>query len=263
MRTIGTCRLCLQDSVELVDSHIQPKWVYKRIRGTDGNPNPVQITRGKGHVQTSRQVTELLMCEPCDNGRIGKLDNYVSRLVYQKDGSLPIMANFGRRYRAIRDGEVAEGAEAGALDVDRICRFAISVFWRAHISTRPECKLQLGPYGDVFRRYLLGEVEFPKRARLLLYVFENASVGPTDFDHAFNMPASTRVDGRYRHVDFLLCGLQFNLALGSPEYLPSKSMCLHHSLRKLVFIAPALASASVRNHLNLAATEILRFRRPR
>jgi hypothetical protein len=80
----GDCRLCLVKGVELRDSHIMPKFSYRRARAKGAGGDPVHIRNGKAF-QASAQITEYLLCAHCEQ-RIGDVETSVSRLLPLNDG---------------------------------------------------------------------------------------------------------------------------------------------------------------------------------
>src|SRR5688572_14352094 len=89
---IGKCRLCLTDNVELCDSHILPRFAYKRVRPDKGG-GPV-FFNGKTAVQTDAQVTEYLLCRGCED-RFMKVETRFAPLVYDK-GQFPLLDKLGK-----------------------------------------------------------------------------------------------------------------------------------------------------------------------
>ncbi|MCA9624240.1 MAG: hypothetical protein KC731_34685 [Myxococcales bacterium] len=164
----------------------------------------------------------------------------------------------GARHRETNEvGETAEAFDPGKVDVDILVRFAMSVFWRAHAVRHELCRnASLGTkYGEEVRRFLLGEGEFPKNARLLTYLFEDATVLGASMDLAMCLPVGAR-SGKHHFHRFILCGLYFHLLLGND--LPPRGLCLHHAEQKLLVLAPASQSGIVVDLLGMMEREIQR-----
>lgn len=86
---MGSCRLCGAIGVPSMDSHIIPKWAYRRARDatrTIGSPDPIRFQDGVA-LQTSEQIREHMLGEDCEQ-RIGRPEDYMSRLAFQKDQTL-------------------------------------------------------------------------------------------------------------------------------------------------------------------------------
>ncbi len=250
MTVIGTCKLCTSVNVELIDSHVVPRWAYRRLRERPGapNPNPVQMQSGTA-VQTSKQVSRPLLCAPCDQ-KLGVADNYVAQLAYNEDRRpAPVSGQLGARTKV--DG--MELADASALDIEKLCMFGASVIWRGHAARSDGEKIgprasDLGTFGEEFRRYLRGEVGFPPDARLVMIFYEdleNAFPGrPVDL--MIVLPEMEQVEGRVLHR-FVVCGFQFDLTLGADQPEGMKALCLHHASDKRVIVLRPSGSGIVRN----------------
>lgn len=134
---IGDCRLCGAVGVPLQDSHIIPKWAYRRARDVSGafpSADPIQIEDGVA-VQTSAQMKEYMLCYDCEQ-LFCRDEDYVASLAFQKDQTLGLA-------KLILEEEVVSFELSGArvraapishLDCQAIARFAASVFWRSHVS---------------------------------------------------------------------------------------------------------------------------------
>jgi hypothetical protein len=159
---------------DLQISHLMPASLYKKTR-TPGapNPNPTLITRS-GQVQTSRQVKDALLCRDCEGLFSRNGENYVMKLVAQR-GAFPMLDML----RAVPATKTAAGFDwydkttVPAVDREKLGYFALSVFWRASVHSwerRSEepISIDLGPYEEELRRYLLGQTGFP--ANVVLHV---------------------------------------------------------------------------------------------
>jgi hypothetical protein len=234
---IGTCRLCLTPNVKLQDSHLIPSWAYKRMRGESGpglNPNPVKVTGGKAF-QTSKQLTEYLLCASCES-RFGQREDTVSRLCRQTDGTTPLLSHVRRNpEQALKRVEIGE--LNAAVDTEGVAFFAVSLVWRADVMKEGHLGsgVNLGErYRDEIRRYLSGQSSFPSHARVLLNILKLQ--GPiTALSTAVTMPKSRRVGARHHHV-FLIHGFEFTVLVGGSLPRNSHELCLIHSSTKRVFL---------------------------
>src|SRR4051794_12828304 len=92
---LGTCRLC-SCHAELRDSHILPRWVFRRIIRFGPDPQPILIEDGTRR-STGKQDSEFLLCDVCEQ-RFGNWENHVSRLALQPDGRSPAFELVSIRY---------------------------------------------------------------------------------------------------------------------------------------------------------------------
>jgi hypothetical protein len=207
----------------LCDSHIVPKWSYKRMRHNSfKNKNPMFIRSGKA-IQTSDQVREYLLCSACEQ-HIGKFDSWASHVLYQADHTAPIL---NRAHRAPERWLVLTEGDAAMLS-----RFCLSVFWRAHASSRLDTSL--GNYGDAVRKYLLDDHLLPSEISLVTCFYECKPGGGSQIDALATLPTSSRNTGFYQHR-FVLFGLDAILAVGKLVPPVYKRYCLIQSMpRRLI-----------------------------
>ena len=111
-KMIGTCRLCRADG-ELRDSHIMPRWVFRRIIHFGPDPQPILIENGTRR-STGDQDTEYLLCESCEQ-RFGRWENDVSQLALQLDDSFPAFEALTIRGHREPDKETEANGAAPSL----------------------------------------------------------------------------------------------------------------------------------------------------
>jgi hypothetical protein len=220
---IGDCRLCGAVGVPLMDSHIMPKWAYRRTRdltGAVGSPHPIQVKDGVA-VQTSAQITEYMLCRGCEE-LLGRDENYVSKLAYQEDQTLGLAqyvredAIFSRGLRMLA-GVRTRAVAISHLDCQAIARFAASVFWRAHVvRTQKFDGLRLWKdQAEALSRFVRGERRLPDRMCLTLFVPVDGAFALTGVFSSTLFTPATAVKGEDSAHQFLVPGLVFNLTTGS------------------------------------------------
>lgn len=139
-RVVGRCRLC-GNQEKLCDSHIIPEFFYKRLYDDLHKCLEVTIAAPSKSITHQKGLREPLLCECCDNKRLGKYEDYMARTLYGKQGIS------GKR---IRNGILVEG-----LSYDRARLFQLSMLWRASISSLPEFgEVSLGPHEEKIRALL-------------------------------------------------------------------------------------------------------------
>jgi hypothetical protein len=117
-------------------------------------------------------------------------------------------------------GALYTGAGNARIDMDRLCYFAASVFWRGACQKwtilGEDVHIQLGPYEEPLRKFLLDAAPFPERMALVIRVYSetafNATASPPRFEFNGN---------GFHQYGFNVPGIEFRLAVGSkipPEY---------------------------------------------
>jgi hypothetical protein len=215
----GHCRLCRQRETPLQESHILPKWAYRRA--SDPAEPPVRVSAGVAF-QTSAQLKEHLLCQACEN-LLSQDEDHVSRLAYQLDGTLPITRKVAVRYLG---GTSIRYVSAQELEPRSIARFAASVFWRAHVSTRTEFKtLRLwNPQAEALRRYTLRQAELPANMSLTAAVLVDGDTDDSVHSSTIVPPCTAQrgVDSMHQ---FVVAGLLFTFYTGTPAR-SQKPVCL-------------------------------------
>jgi hypothetical protein len=160
---------------ELQDSHLMPRSLYKKARGSGGkgNQDPYVVTK-QGGKQSSHQTTDYVFCRECEQRFSINGEDYVMRLVTKQNGDFPLLEMLTRvpPTRTGPDWKVHSFADTPNINREKIAYFAISVFWRASVHTWEQengekTRIDLGKkYNEEIRRYLLGETLVPKNASL-------------------------------------------------------------------------------------------------
>ncbi|MBX3199408.1 MAG: hypothetical protein KF894_14840 [Labilithrix sp.] len=213
---IGTCRLC-DEVTTLRDSHIVPKWAYKRITSDDG-PGPTQPIMVEFDVATitNKQFTEHLLCDSCEQ-LFSAWENSLSQLLVQKDGAFPWLD-------LVAPKRTTGAADSAAVDATAVAKFACSVFWRASVTRKLSVQLRLGPYEESIRRYLRDEEPFPDAASLIVSLGLSSKEGLPSLARFIVMPQSKRDGGCHIHA-FAMCGALFYLVVGGIKIAYADTFC--------------------------------------
>jgi hypothetical protein len=221
----------MRTDLPLQKSHIVPRWSYRRATSTDGqrNPNPVWYSEGKVF-QTSRQIVEQLLCSACEQA-IGVDEGAVARLAGTVEAPSPLVSSMPRHFPKI-----------GYLDEDtgwHFLRFAISIFWRAHLSHRPEFQDFLLPddLASDFRLFLIDGSPLPSTHPVLMTVL--------DYSHGIHvgtlvsLPKASKTDGEYA-ASFVMGGMIFEIPRGPNERVRQAHLrlSLSHGTRPWVMVQP-------------------------
>jgi len=228
MTSIGTCRLCLGQNVELQDSHILPKAAYRRIRPPPGGPiaSPIMVADGVARF-TDRQLTEQLLCSACEQ-RIGQRERAFLEVCAQEDGSFPAADLVPPLPPTARGLQEADGS---ALPVNDLVYFVLSVLWRSS-EARVAPDVALGRYGDPVRKFLLGEARFPDAVYLgvvvVLPTAEKARI-----DRLITLPYVARRRPFHMYV-FQFLGFFFLVSVGRGVPARVRELCIFTNPRRPV-----------------------------
>src|SRR5262249_45657439 len=126
---VGICKLCGKRR-KLRKSHLLGRAFYKMCK--DGTSDPIVMTPDI-ILPTSRQVSDYVLCEKCEQLFSSNGENYVSKLVFDsRDFPLLDRMNVAMTVKVETNLRVYSASAMG-LDVDKIAYFALSVFWRASV----------------------------------------------------------------------------------------------------------------------------------
>jgi hypothetical protein len=173
----GICKFCLLTK-DLRDSHLMPRSLYKKSRGsgTKGNQDPFLVTKD-AQKQSSYQITDYVFCGDCEHLLNVNGEHYVLSLVARQNLDFPLL-NLLQAAATVKHayGETYSAADTPTIDRDKIAYFGISVFWRASIHAweledGEKVKIDLAAtYNEELRQYLMGITPIPKNASLQLVV---------------------------------------------------------------------------------------------
>lgn len=241
LSNIGNCRLCLASDIELRDSHYLPKAIYRQLRDPQAyNPNPYAISE-QGSAQTARQLRAHLLCADCEERFSKHGENWVLENSRRADGTFKLASILAQHQPAVfADGNATKVYHAaGISEVDRVslAYFAASIFWRGSIhgwNADRTIPVPLGPYSEQFRKFLLGEANFPEHVVLLLTVRE-----ASDTSMLTATPVGDRRDG-HSVYKFPMPGLAFAIAVGKGMPAEFRKFCFVRGIGNPLSVTPLL-----------------------
>ena len=256
---IGNCALCQATNVTLRDSHILPKCFYRRVRdATAANQNPMHIESGK-KVQTSKQITQHLLCQDCEQKLANGCEAYVAReIAYQANGDCPLYKKLGYASTVTNVALPAprHAVDCSSLQVQHLIDFAVSIFWRSAVASVSGTNSFTLPsqVSDLLRSYLLNHGHELGSIPITLSVLDQPrGLVANAFHRLFMVPGSHRANG-YRLHGFLLCGLYFTMAEGS-AIPPENFQCsLAHAKTPCLAFSVAANLKVLKNISDLART---------
>jgi hypothetical protein len=246
----GVCKLCRQEK-DLQDSHLIPAAIIRRLREPSlDNPNPIIVT-GKVAVQSPRPIKDYVLCNVCEG-------------LFSKKGEMWVIGNMARDDKFLlldalekskpiaADNEIAvyAGAQIPEIDVDKLVYFALSVFWRSAVHkwrgfSGPIPSIELGPYQEPIRTFLLGNGPFPVHMVLLV------SVWPTRNAYQGTYTPRRGRETRFHTFTFYIPGIEFSLCVGRGIPSEARKMCAYPSPHRLIFSGNATVRNTVKSLHNL------------
>lgn len=226
----GKCRLHGGEA-ELHDSHIIPRWAYKRALQSEhpGGPNLVRIQSGVAFL-SGKQESEYLLCRACEN-KFKLWEDYVAGVSRQPDGTFPALMQLAPLVDIPALKEL-RGYDGSAMNTDFIVAFAASVIWRASVSTVfPDVTLG-ARYEEEFRLYLEGKTSFPENARVVLQLIDGSEA---PIDEIIISPQTIKSEPYHIHR-FTIAGMMFLVPVGGSLASTSTftQLCLSRTKRLVV-----------------------------
>ena len=219
---IGKCALCLKTR-ELCDSHLLPAAFYRIL----AEGEVVVVDKDKTAVLTSAQARAHLLCSDCETRFNREGEDWVLKNCWRSPkrfllhsalaAAIPFFDKNGAR--------VYKGREISGINIEKLTYFGLSVFWRASVCNphfgrvNRQYQLQLGPYQNALRLYLLGTTGMPEDVVLCVAIcachdeLQNTIIA---------MPYLSRK--RIYHIyQFAVPGIRFHMFCGRmvPEQLKS------------------------------------------
>jgi hypothetical protein len=214
-----------------------PAAVYRTLRSRRVGSKPDPMTFGRGFAyQSSEQFVDYLLCEACEDRIRRRGEDWVLANCLRPGGAFPILEILRAAHPTWQDEDIRtySAARITEIDSDSLIYFATSVFWRAAAHTwrirRRSVHIDLGPYEADFRAFLLGQVQFPQNAAIVVAVLERGG--------EFAVSPWSRNDQGYHDHNFTIPGLTFMLYLGGRVPQECLEMSLAPSPERHIFIYP-------------------------
>lgn len=231
------CKLCLQPVPSLRDSHFLSAGIYRILRDdNEKNPHP-WVLSGKAAVQSSRQMKVHLLCAECEQ-RFSKLgENWALKHCLRKDGTFLLRSILSARTPNIsappNPTKIYYASGIPEINIEALSYFAASIFWRGSIhpwNDDGSIPVNLGPFQEQFRRYLMGQQAFPKDASLWVVVREGKEI-----DRLTYAPIGSR-QGNFHAYKFPMPGLAFSMAVSKNIPANHRERCLVHGPRNPIIV---------------------------
>ncbi len=167
--TIGACKLCLREDIELLESHFVPVSSTTPARGSSSSS--ISLTR-----ESIRRNSRLTCCAAkCEerfsvNGEDEVLKHVAPKNVLK---AMPLAERM--RVAWARDNDPTaprHDARDYGIDTDKFAYFALSIVWRRTIHEWSPAipRWELGQFAEDMRKYLVGETPFPVNMSVLVMV---------------------------------------------------------------------------------------------
>lgn len=231
------CALCLKPR-QLIKSHYIPKSLYKLCKEKYYEiNNPIHFI-GNTAISTSKQSMKPFLCEECED-RFSKYgETYVINNCLRSPGKFKLreLLENSIRHFQFDNTRVFFGKQILGKNIEYYKYFVASIVWRSSATKWPfmdstvKRNILGDKYQEEFRRYLIGEIEFPENAFLSLFVSEDKDLYPM-----IVLPNSGRKEGVHLH-HFYIPGIEIKLFIGNKHPYEFEKIRTQDSSEVLIFL---------------------------
>ena len=223
---------------DLVESHFMPAAAYKSLHATGLPVNEPMVMTGKHIFQSSRQITTEALCRDCE----GRFNSGGEAWMVDR---LATLTAFPLRDMVLASQPILKEPDFAAFSCDRIpdfkleklLHFALGLFWKSAAITwpmrdGPVNRIELGPYLEPLREFVLGTAPFPKG--MCLIAFLDSSTPPL-----VAMTPPRQFNNEFFHLFvFYVNGLQCMLCVGKRAPAEFWHSCIATAPGHPIFLLP-------------------------
>jgi hypothetical protein len=128
-----------------------------------------------------------------------------------------------------------------AIKIEKLAHFALGIFWKASVHSWSgrsiEPRIELGPYGEAIRKWLIGESEFPENITLSVIVSP-----PERAQRVFTEPTCGIPEPGWRTYFIHVLGVIFALNVGKQIPSEVKELCVYRNLNHPITVSDDFTS---------------------
>lgn len=164
---------------------------------------------------TTRQTKDYVLCFDCEQLMNRQGECWMLPRLPTIDGAFPFHAALADLSPDLADPEmkIYVTAPIPEIEGDRVLHFATGLFWKASVHSwrgdQKDPSINLGPYSEQLRTFLLGETPYPRNIKLFITVSP-----PSDAVMGFALPYEGKRMATWRNFICDVPGMQFAIAVG-------------------------------------------------
>ena len=182
-----------------------------------------------------------MLCKDCEQILNKQGEKWVLANCRQEDDSFPLWDKLSSRVPDLASADtptkVYLAERIPAINISALAHFAASIFWRGSIygwNRNGTVPINLGPFQESFRQYLLGSRLFPEYCSLWIILREKS-----DYDKLTYTPVQER-QGLFRVCRFPMPGFAFSLLVSKNIPLNYRNLCVVHGPGNPVFVTTVI-----------------------
>lgn len=230
-KVVGICRLCGKRKA-LCKSHYLGRALHKLCR--ENGESAIMMTP-KVIMATQRQLWAHLLCGGCEQ-RLNKFGETPVLRWLDNGKTFPLLERM-RLSCALKEerGVVTFSGTAMGVDTEPLAYFSLGLLWKGAVYQWKTVEGQtttvnVGPYEESIRKYLLGDTGFPEGVFVLLAVCEDK--GSRGMIFAPTLVAGTA----HQMFSILIRGLWFHIIVDKNAAAGNKNLCCVQSEKKVLHL---------------------------
>jgi len=238
------CKLCLENGVPAKKSHIIPDFMYRDLFDNKHRIFEANVKDGelKTKIAQTGSYESNLLCEKCENERLGKLERYASMLLY---GGTPTIIRNEINVHGMKSSHCKE------INYPYFRLFLLSIIWRASISKlQIFSNVNLGPHEDVIREMILNKDPGNyKKYPCIMITYINQKKLPHQL---IGEPILSRKGGTYTYF-FLIGGVLYIYFISQHNIPDWVFECVLNSdgEMRIVHMLPKMASKTINGFIGM------------
>jgi hypothetical protein len=228
--------MCLK-SKNLVMSHLIPSALYDYLRQPDFKP----VRVGDGVVMTSdRQDQVYLLCLDCEDILNKGGESWLNSKLCTMERTFPLFDLLIQLPVVLTENDDAlyYSPDNSVIDFEKVTHFGMGIFWKAAVhpwrGNKTDPLINLGPYTDPIRRWLLREVDFPQDVQLWVSISK-----PEHAQIVLNPPTRTSRDRWTTYLCHVL-GLMYQLNIGAGMDQATRETCFYRNSNHPIMVSTTL-----------------------
>ncbi len=176
-------------------------------------------------IESDRMLHDYVFCKDCEDVFNKGGETWVLPVLARLDTSFPLYDVLVKQppSQVHEETKIYLAAKNPEIQSDKLIHFAMGIFFKGAVHTwsgsRKEPWINLGPYTEPLRTFLLGKTPFPE------WMFLTAGVLPWPHQSIqFCYPYRDSTEGKFNYR-FNACGIQFVLEVGRTVTAESRTCC--------------------------------------
>jgi hypothetical protein len=218
---IQKCPMCLETK-NVVSSHLIPAKAYEYFHAPGAHPISIS---SKVVMGTDRQLQAYLLCLECEDRLNKGGEMWLLPLFATYEGSFPFYDLLTKvpPEASFEEGTAYFVSKNPAIQVDKLVHFGMGMFFKAAVHSweggKKEPMIEMGPYLESVRAFLIGKTGFPERMTLNVGVLP-PPVKAISCSHPYRGSNTT-----CHNYLFYISGIEFALGVGKQIDLTARQAC--------------------------------------